>query len=137
MLFCISGVASSCFSKQLQGGSSLPGVTVHCPGTRAGRAKDTIVLASGENVEPQPIEDLLCCSPHIKFAVLVGSGHRALGALVVTNEEALQEEAAARGVCHAALCCAALLRGCDGSGQHVGRGHAAAQLHNAPCPALP
>jgi len=34
----------------------------------AGRAKDTIVLSNGENVEPQPIEDALCCSPYIKFA---------------------------------------------------------------------
>lgn len=33
-----------------------------------GRAKDTIVLTSGENVEPQPIEDQLCASPWIKFA---------------------------------------------------------------------
>lgn len=62
-----------------------------------GRAKDTIVLTSGENVEPQPIEDALCCSPFIKFAVLVGHGHRALGALVVPDAEALDELAAARG----------------------------------------
>lgn len=34
----------------------------------AGRAKDTIVLSNGENVEPQPIEDALCASPLIKFA---------------------------------------------------------------------
>jgi acyl-CoA synthetase (AMP-forming)/AMP-acid ligase II len=25
-----------------------------------GRAKDTIVLSNGENVEPQPIEDAIC-----------------------------------------------------------------------------
>ena len=34
----------------------------------AGRAKDTIVLSNGENVEPQPLEDLLSTSPHIQFA---------------------------------------------------------------------
>jgi long-chain acyl-CoA synthetase len=63
----------------------------------AGRAKDTIVLTSGENVEPQPLEDALCCSPFIKFAVLAGHGRRALGALIVPNSEALEELAAARG----------------------------------------
>lgn len=26
------------------------------------------MLLNGENVEPQPIEDMLCCSPYIKFA---------------------------------------------------------------------
>ena len=26
------------------------------------------MLTSGENVEPQPVEDVLCCSPYIKFA---------------------------------------------------------------------
>lgn len=26
------------------------------------------MLLNGENVEPQPIEDALCCSPYIKFA---------------------------------------------------------------------
>lgn len=32
----------------------------------AGRAKDTLVLLSGKNIEPQPIEDALCRSPFIK-----------------------------------------------------------------------
>lgn len=63
----------------------------------AGRAKDTIVLTSGENVEPQPLEDAITCSRFIKFAVLMGQGRRALGALVVPDQEALAEEAAARG----------------------------------------
>lgn len=104
----------------------------------AGRAKDTLVLTTGENVELQPLEDLLATSPLIAFAgarcafaaaaaaagtkqlgrgsaapgqgsatgtalhlhalhhaapppaVLVGSGHRSLGALVVPSEEALE-----------------------------------------------
>ena len=54
-----------------------------------GRAKDTIVLSSGENVEPQPIEDALCSSPFIKFAAVVGQGHRSLGALLVPDVDAL------------------------------------------------
>ncbi|PRW33092.1 long-chain-fatty-acid-- ligase [Chlorella sorokiniana] len=73
-------------------GSAMAGCTV-----LTGRAKDTIVLSNGENVEPQPIEDALCASPLIKFAVLVGSGHRALGALIVANSEALEELAKERG----------------------------------------
>lgn len=32
----------------------------------SGRAKDTLVLLSGKNIEPQPIEDALCRSPYIK-----------------------------------------------------------------------
>jgi long-chain acyl-CoA synthetase len=32
----------------------------------SGRAKDTIVLSSGKNIEPQPIEDACQCSPYIK-----------------------------------------------------------------------
>ena len=39
----------------------------------SGRAKDTIVLSSGKNIEPQPIEDALCVSPLIKFATVVST----------------------------------------------------------------
>ena len=62
-----------------------------------GRAKDTIVLASGENVEPAPIEDALACSPFIANVVLVGQDARMLGALVVPSAEAFQELEAVRG----------------------------------------
>ncbi|GMH32583.1 hypothetical protein BSKO_00417 [Bryopsis sp. KO-2023] len=56
-----------------------------------GRLKDVIVLSNGENVEPQPIEDLLGSSPLIKNVMLVGQDQRKLGALVVVDEEALEE----------------------------------------------
>ncbi len=62
-----------------------------------GRAKDTIVLASGENIEPQPIEDALCVSPLIKFATVIGQDCKHLGALIVTDPDALAEAAKAQG----------------------------------------
>ncbi|NEQ44038.1 MAG: long-chain fatty acid--CoA ligase [Leptolyngbya sp. SIOISBB] len=55
-----------------------------------GRAKDTIVLTNGENIEPQPIEDVCVQSPYIDQLMLVGQDQRSLGALIVPNVEALQ-----------------------------------------------
>ena len=55
-----------------------------------GRAKDTIVLTNGENIEPQPIEDACVRSPYIDQVMLVGQDQRALGALIVPNLETLQ-----------------------------------------------
>ncbi len=56
-----------------------------------GRAKDTIVLTNGENIEPQPIEDACVRSPYIDQIMLVGQDQRALGALIVPNAEAVQK----------------------------------------------
>jgi long-chain acyl-CoA synthetase len=56
-----------------------------------GRAKDTIVLTNGENIEPQPIEDACLRSPYIDQIMLVGQDKRSLGALIVPNVEALQK----------------------------------------------
>ncbi|WP_218081234.1 AMP-dependent synthetase/ligase [Anthocerotibacter panamensis] len=55
-----------------------------------GRAKDTIVLTNGENIEPQPLEDACLRSPFIDQIMVVGQDQRALGALIVPNLEALQ-----------------------------------------------
>jgi long-chain acyl-CoA synthetase len=55
-----------------------------------GRAKDTIVLTNGENIEPQPIEDACVRSAYIDQIMLVGQDQRSLGALIVPNLEALQ-----------------------------------------------
>ncbi|WP_016951321.1 long-chain fatty acid--CoA ligase [Anabaena sp. PCC 7108] len=54
-----------------------------------GRAKDTIVLTNGENIEPQPIEDACLRSPYIDQIMLVGQDQRSTGALIVPNIEAL------------------------------------------------
>ncbi|MBH8573370.1 long-chain fatty acid--CoA ligase [Nostocaceae cyanobacterium CENA369] len=56
-----------------------------------GRAKDTIVLSNGENIEPQPIEDACLRSPYIDQIMLVGQDQRSLGALIVPNLEALEK----------------------------------------------
>jgi long-chain acyl-CoA synthetase len=62
-----------------------------------GRAKDTIVLMNGENIEPQPIEDACLRSPYISQIVVVGQDQRSLGALIVPNLEALDQYAANQG----------------------------------------
>lgn len=56
-----------------------------------GRAKDTIVLLGGENIEPEPIEDKLKESPLIDHAVVLGQDKKQLEALIVVNEEKLKE----------------------------------------------
>jgi len=50
-----------------------------------GRSKDTIVLLSGENVEPVPIEARLVASPLIEQCMVVGQDQKTLGALIVPD----------------------------------------------------
>ena len=57
-----------------------------------GRAKDTIVLAGGENVEPEPVEAVIKTSPLIEQAVVVGQDQKNLGALLVPLAEALERQ---------------------------------------------
>jgi long-chain acyl-CoA synthetase len=54
-----------------------------------GRAKDTIVLTNGENIEPQPIEDACLRSPYIDQIMVIGQDKRSIGALIVPNLEVL------------------------------------------------
>lgn len=63
-----------------------------------GRAKDTIVLTNGENIEPQPIEDACLRSPYLDQMMLVGQDQKTLGALIVPNLDALQQWANAQGI---------------------------------------
>lgn len=51
-----------------------------------GRAKDTIVLLGGENIEPQVIEKALNSSPFIERSVVVGQDKKALGAFIVPDQ---------------------------------------------------
>ncbi len=61
-----------------------------------GRAKEIIVLASGENIDPTRIEDAISRFPFIKDAVLVGQDKKGLGALLVPNIDEFKEYVAAK-----------------------------------------
>jgi long-chain acyl-CoA synthetase len=63
-----------------------------------GRAKDTIVLSSGENIEPGPLEEALAASPLIEQVMLVGQDRKQLAALLVPRAEPLQAWAEAQGL---------------------------------------
>lgn len=55
-----------------------------------GRSKDTIVLLSGENVEPLPIENKLTQSTLIDQCMVVGQDQKFLGALIVPQIDAFK-----------------------------------------------
>jgi long-chain acyl-CoA synthetase len=63
-----------------------------------GRAKDTIVLRGGENVEPLPIEQKLTESTFVDHAILQGQDQKMLGVLLVPNTDALLEFAREQGL---------------------------------------
>ncbi|XP_022733933.1 probable acyl-activating enzyme 16, chloroplastic [Durio zibethinus] len=58
-----------------------------------GRAKDTIVLSSGENVEPLEIEEAALRSALIQQIVVIGQDQRRLGAIIVPNKDELLQAA--------------------------------------------
>ncbi|TGK17490.1 long-chain fatty acid--CoA ligase [Leptospira fluminis] len=66
--------------------------------TLTGRAKDTVVLMGGENVEPVPIENKLQESPYISQCMVIGQDQKNLGAIIVPDFEKLQEWAKENGV---------------------------------------
>ncbi|GAV58986.1 AMP-binding domain-containing protein [Cephalotus follicularis] len=61
----------------------------HCGGVIVleGRAKDTIVLSTGENVEPQQIEDAAMRSTLIQQIVVIGQDQRRLAAIIFPNKD--------------------------------------------------
>lgn len=63
-----------------------------------GRAKETIVLLGGENVEPVPIEENITRSEYIDQAMVVGQDQKFLGALVVPNRDQIEEFAQNEGI---------------------------------------
>ena len=62
-------------------------LTVNSELVITGRAKDIIVLASGENVDPTRIESTITMFPFIEDAILVGQDRKGLAALLVPNHE--------------------------------------------------
>jgi len=68
-----------------------------------GRTKETIVLLSGENVEPLPIEDAILESEYIDQIMVVGQDQKFLGALVIANDEALEKWAQKEEVAYTSI----------------------------------
>ncbi len=66
--------------------------------TLVGRAKDTIVLLGGENVEPVPLESKLKESPYIDNAVVLGQDKKYLSALIVPDFDTLEAYAKENGI---------------------------------------
>ena len=62
------------------------------------RLKDFIRTSTGKYVAPQHLESMLCMSPYIDQAAIVGEGHSWIGALVVPDLKKLQNLAAQMGI---------------------------------------
>ena len=57
-----------------------------------GRSKDTIVLSSGENIEPNPLEAKILSSEFISQVQLVGQDKKNLSALIVPNIDLIESK---------------------------------------------
>ncbi len=65
----------------------------------AGRSKDTIVLSTGENVEPEHVETVARSSRFVAQVVAVGQDQKTLGALIVPEFPTLAEALGVPGEC--------------------------------------
>jgi long-chain acyl-CoA synthetase len=63
-----------------------------------GRAKDTIVLLGGENIEPAIIESELCTSEYIESAIVLGQDKKYLASLIVPSKDAVIQYAQENGI---------------------------------------
>lgn len=63
-----------------------------------GRAKDTIVLLDGENIEPVGIENALCSSEFIESAIVLGQDQKYLASLIVPCKEAIEKWASKNNI---------------------------------------
>ncbi|WP_276271564.1 AMP-dependent synthetase/ligase [Haloarcula litorea] len=62
------------------------------------RLKELLVLSTGKNVAPQPIEDRFSTSDRVEQVMVVGDDQKFVGALVVPNFEELERWADAEGI---------------------------------------
>ncbi|WP_436906519.1 AMP-dependent synthetase/ligase [Halosimplex marinum] len=62
------------------------------------RLKQLIVLSTGKNVAPEPIEDRFATSDRVDQVMVVGDGRKFVGAVVVPNFEAVRRWADREGV---------------------------------------
>lgn len=63
-----------------------------------GRVKDTIVLSSGENVEPTRVEMILVQSEYIEQVFVFGQDKKSISALIVPNQEELLQYASEHNI---------------------------------------
>ena len=62
------------------------------------RTKQLVVLSTGKNVAPAPIEDAFAASELVEQCMVVGDGEKFIGALIVPNVEGLERLAESQGV---------------------------------------
>ena len=62
------------------------------------RLKEIIVLSTGKNVAPQPIEDAFATDDRVDQVMVVGDERKFIGALIVPNIEAARRWAAEEGI---------------------------------------
>ncbi|THE64898.1 long-chain fatty acid--CoA ligase [Salinadaptatus halalkaliphilus] len=62
------------------------------------RAKQIIVLSTGKNVAPGPIEDAFAASERVEQCMVVGDGEKFIGALIVPNTDHVREWADEEGI---------------------------------------
>jgi long-chain acyl-CoA synthetase len=63
-----------------------------------GRARNAILLRSGERVEPEPIETVIQESPYVQQAVVVGDNRENIGVLIVPHMDSLRAWTNSRGI---------------------------------------
>jgi len=63
-----------------------------------GRRKALLVLSTGQNVVPGPIEEAICSNPLVEQCLLVGDGRPVVAALIVPNIEAVRQWADGEGL---------------------------------------
>ncbi|WP_323190997.1 long-chain fatty acid--CoA ligase [Halostella sp. PRR32] len=62
------------------------------------RLKQLLVLSTGKNVAPGPIEDAFASSEVVEQCMVVGDGEKFVGALIVPNDDTVREWAAETGI---------------------------------------